>query len=121
VEFHENNTVNNESQPKGISYLTGVERLLWGRTIERQYANRDSRYWHNVEKYGDIGSTYNSVGFLWLIAANAFVILFILTGILGTRLEFTLALVVGILLAIIASTRFLRAYKEGRSFRQSRS
>lgn len=104
--------------PEGISHLTGFERRLWGSTLERQYADRQSRYWANVERYGDTGSTYLSVGWLWLLLGNVFLVPVIVTWIFGGGLSGVILLVICLLIGTVAFVRFLTAATAGKRFRR---
>ena len=100
-----------------LSRLTGVERKLWGPTLDRQYRNEHSRYRQNLSTCGDVASTFTSVGWLWLIIANPFAIVILVSGLLGMDGVSLAALVFGLAIASVAFVRFLTARSEGKRWR----
>jgi hypothetical protein len=102
-----------------LERLTPLERVLWTKTIARQYEDKSSKYWKNVDKYGTTGSALVSVTLLWILFAFPSIPLIIIAQVANIPYLEAVSIVGALLLCGIASLRGLAASREGKRFRSS--
>ena len=107
-----------DSSNPAISRLTPVERLLWAGAIKRQFARKTSKYWKNLDRYGDVGSTFLSAAVLWLLPGYLCVPLIILGQAGNIPYLEEWSIISALCLVGISSLRSLAAWNEGKRFRQ---
>jgi hypothetical protein len=105
------------SSNPAISRLTSVERLLWAGAIERQFDRKTSKYWKNLDRYGNVGSTFLSASVLWLLPGFFSIPLIILAQAGNIPYLEEWSVLSGLLLVGISWLRALAAWKEGKRFR----
>jgi hypothetical protein len=111
----------NRELTEAMSYLSPLERWLWGRTMERNLRNPDSRWHKMLPKYGKRGATLSIVGSVWFLPGYlGFPAIVLLEG---NRSGSAPRMGVGIFLAAIAVVsigfgcwRTLSAIRTGRRF-----
>jgi hypothetical protein len=108
----------NAPSDSAIERLTLLEQALWSKPIKRQYESKDSRYWKNVGKYGNVGSTFISAAILWLIPAYPLVLVVILGLALNIPFLVVISVIGAVLLCLISTLRNLSAFREGKLFRE---
>jgi hypothetical protein len=111
-----------EEVAEAMGCITALERWLWGRAVERNIRNRDSRWRRMLPKNGREGATLSIVGSVW--ALPGFLGFVAIPLLYGNDSGSTIREALGILFAAIAVVsisfswwRTLRAVRVGRKFR----
>jgi hypothetical protein len=108
---------------EGLACLSRLDRVFWGRRVERVLRNQQSTVWIHVPKDGMAASTLDFVGRLWLLPCNAFVVGIVLVDIhkgQGAVTGFGWFLIGSALISfIIGVTRIVKASRSRRAFRHA--
>lgn len=68
----ERETPDKDAIDQGLAALTPLDRLLWGKRMERFLRNPEDSIWIHVPKDGIVASTLDRVNRLWLLPFWAF-------------------------------------------------
>ena len=107
------------SDSPDLSSVTGVERRLWGRILDRQFRSDRSTYRKNYERYGHRGAVLLSTANLWIGLSFPFVAGVFIAGALSKP---EIEVVAGCIAFVMLATgviRLVQAVQEGKRFRSA--
>ena len=102
-----------------LDRVTGIERKLWGATLERQYRSQGSSYRRYLRWYGEVGATYLSVANLWLLLSFPLVVFVFVSRITENGPLLLVTLIGAVACISVAAARTYQTIRVGRSWRQN--